>query len=100
LVLTSYASFGLSLAFPFCLPYYGFPIDVLLDFCDNFRTNFVTFSGLFFEFSTPSTLGVGNFFNSNPFFMIFSVSNVPIKRIQVLFGHQEQQSPPFGSDLP
>jgi hypothetical protein len=32
--------------------------------------------------------------------MIFNVLNAPIKGVQVLFGHQKQQSPPLGSGLP
>jgi hypothetical protein len=53
------------------------------------------FSGLFFEFLTPSTLGAYNFLNPNPFFMIFSVLDAPIGGVQVLFEHQKQQSPPL-----
>ncbi len=53
-----------------------------------------------FEFLTPSTLGGINFFNPNPFLTIFSVPNAPIGRVQVLFGHQKQQSPPLASGLP
>jgi len=32
--------------------------------------------------------------------MIFNVPNAPIKGVQVLFGHQKQQNPPFESGLP
>ncbi len=35
-----------------------------------------------------------NFLNFIPFLTIFSAPNVPIREVQVLFGHQEQQSPP------
>jgi len=48
----------------------------------------------------PSTLGGYRFLNSIPFLMIFNVPNAPIKGVQVLFGHQKQQNPPFESGLP
>jgi hypothetical protein len=46
----------------------------------------------FFEFFTPFTLGGHNFLNSNIFLTIFNAPNVPMGEIQVLFGHQKQQS--------
>jgi hypothetical protein len=54
----------------------------------------------FFEFLTPFILGGRNFLISNQFSTIVSVSDAPRGRVQVLFGHQKQQSPPFGSGLP
>jgi hypothetical protein len=45
------------------------------------------FSGLFFEFLTPFTFGGHKIFNSILILMIFSVSNVPIGGVRVLFGH-------------
>jgi hypothetical protein len=48
---------------------------------------------VFFEFFTPSTLKGHNFLNFL-FLMIFSVPNVLIKRVQVLFKHQKQWTPP------
>ncbi len=53
----------------------------------------------FFEFS-PHNFGGYNFLNSNPFLTIFSMLDVPTRRVQILFGHQKQQSPPLGSSLP
>jgi hypothetical protein len=38
LVLTSCVSFGLSLAFLFCLPLMVLAIDILLDLCDFIRS--------------------------------------------------------------
>jgi hypothetical protein len=49
----------------------------------------------FFEFFIPFTLGGYNFFNSIPFSTIFSVLDVPIGGVQVLFGHQKQWNPPL-----
>ncbi len=34
------------------------------------------------------------------FFMIFNALHAQIREVQVLFGHQKQQSPPLGSSLP
>jgi hypothetical protein len=48
----------------------------------------------------PLTLGGCNVFNYNPFLTIFSAPNAPIEGVQVLFGHQKQQSPPLGISLP
>jgi hypothetical protein len=48
----------------------------------------------------PSTLEGRNFFNYNPFLTIFSAPDAPIEGVQVLFGHQKQQSPPLGFSLP
>jgi hypothetical protein len=61
---------------------------------------FVMFGGLFFlDYYPPFTLGGHNFFNFNPFLMIFSMLNMSIGGAQVLFGHQKQWSPPFGLSL-
>jgi hypothetical protein len=49
----------------------------------------------FFEFLTPSTLGGGNFFNSFPFLTIFSALDVPIRGVQVLFGHHKHEALPL-----
>ncbi len=38
LVLTGCVCFGLSLAFPFCLPIMVLAIDLLLDLCDSIRS--------------------------------------------------------------
>jgi len=46
---------------------------------------------------TPFILGGGNIFISNPFSMIVSVLDVPREGVQILLGHQKQQSPPFGA---
>jgi len=46
---------------------------------------------------TPFILGGGNIFISNPFSMIVSASDVPREGVQILLGHQKQQSPPFGA---
>ncbi len=54
----------------------------------------------FFEFLTPSTLGGHNFFNFILFLTIFSVLDVLIIGVQVLFKCQKQWSPPFGFGLP
>jgi hypothetical protein len=51
----------------------------------------------FFELLTPSTLGGHNFLNCILFLTIFNVPNVPIKKVQVLFGHQKQQGCPLGN---
>jgi hypothetical protein len=51
---------------------------------------FIVLNGFFKEFLTPFTLGGHNFFNSNPFFMIFNVLDAPKGRLQVFFGHQKQ----------
>ncbi|CAK9257327.1 unnamed protein product, partial [Sphagnum jensenii] len=50
---------------------------------------------VFWEFLTPFILGGCNFFISNPFSMIVSVLDVPREGVQILLGHQKQQSPPF-----
>jgi len=52
------------------------------------------------KFLTPSTLGDLDFLNSNPFLTILSAPDVPVGGVQVLFGHQKQQSLPLGSCLP
>jgi len=44
---------------------------------------------------TPFTLGGHNFLISNLFSTIFSVLDAPRGGLQVLFGHQKQQSPPL-----
>jgi len=31
--------------------------------------------------------------------MILNVPDAPIERVEVLFGHQKQRSPPFGPEL-
>jgi len=54
----------------------------------------------FFEFLTPSILGGYNFFNSIPSLRIFSAPHVPIKGVQIFFGHQKQWNPPLGFGLP
>jgi hypothetical protein len=59
--------------------------------------SFVLFSGLLFEFSTPSTLGGRNFLICILFLTYFDTS---IKRVQILFGHPKQRSPLLGSGLP
>jgi hypothetical protein len=53
----------------------------------------------FFEFLTPSTLGGHNFLNPIPFLIIFSAPYAPIGGVEVLFGHQKQQSLPLASCL-
>jgi hypothetical protein len=53
------------------------------------------FNGFFSEFLTPFTLGGHNFFIPNFFLTIFNVLDVPRGGLQVLFGHQKQQSPPM-----
>jgi len=53
-----------------------------------------------FEFFTPSTLGAHNFFNSIFSLTILSVPNAPIGGVQIVFGQQNQWSPPLGSNLP
>ncbi len=53
-----------------------------------------------FEFLTPSTLGGHKFFNSILFLNFFSAPDASIEGVQVLFGHQKQQSPSsLGSSL-
>jgi hypothetical protein len=54
----------------------------------------------FFEVLALFTLGGCNFFNSNPFLIIFNASDVSIRVVQVLFGHKKQQGPPLESSLP
>ncbi len=60
----------------------------------------VAFDGFFNEFLTPFILGGHNFFYYISFLTIFNAPKVPIKRIQVLFGHQKQWNPPLGFSLP
>ncbi len=48
---------------------------------------------------TIFTLGDRNFLISNLFLTIVNVLNAPKGAIQVLFGHQEQQSPPLSFNL-
>jgi hypothetical protein len=60
----------------------------------------VVFSVCFFEFLTPFTLWGRNFVITNLFSTIVSVSDVPRGEVQVLFGHQNQWSPPLKSGLP
>jgi hypothetical protein len=47
-----------------------------------------------------SPLGACNFFKLTPFLTIFTVSDVPINGVQILFDHQKQWNPPLGSGLP
>ncbi len=48
--------------------------------------------------SRPPLLLTGHsFLNSSSFLMIFNAPNAPIGGIQVMFGHQKQQSPTLGS---
>ncbi len=54
----------------------------------------------FFWVLDPSTLGVLKFLNSISFLTIFSAPDAPIGRVQILFVHQKQWSPHFGSSLP
>jgi hypothetical protein len=44
----------------------------------------------FFEFLTSLYFGVVNFFKSTLSLIIFSLSDAPIARVQVLFEHQKQ----------
>jgi hypothetical protein len=55
------------------------------------------FNGFFSEFLTPFTLGGHNLFISNLFFMIISVLDAPKEGLQVLLGHQKQQSLPLST---
>ncbi len=61
---------------------------------------FVVFDGLLFKVPDPLYFGGCNFLISNPFSTIVSVSDSPRGEVQVLFGHQKQQSPTLGSGLP
>ncbi len=54
----------------------------------------------FFELLTPFTLRAFNFINLFFFLTIFNVLDAPIKRVQILFGHQKQWSPLLGFGLP
>jgi hypothetical protein len=54
----------------------------------------------FFEFLTPFILGGHNFFISNLFSMIITMSDASRGGVQVLFAHHNQLSPPLGSGLP
>jgi hypothetical protein len=56
--------------------------------------------GLFYSVLDPSTFGGHNFINSIPFLTIFNAPSASIGGVQVLFGHQEQQSPPLESLVP
>ncbi len=62
--------------------------------------SFVAFDVSFFEFLTPSILGGYNFFNFILLLTIFSALDVPIRGLQIFFGHQIQWSPPFVYGLP
>ncbi len=73
---------------------------IFKEFFECLRTSFVTFGGLFFWVVDPSTLGAITFSILIRFLMIFSASGGPIRGVEVLLEHQEQQSPPFGSGLP
>ncbi len=53
-----------------------------------------------FEFLTPFTLRGCNFLVPNLFLTIVSVLDAQREGVQVLFGHQKQQRPPLGSNLP
>jgi hypothetical protein len=57
------------------------------------------FNGFFSEFFTPFILGSHNFLIFNLFWMIFNVLDVPRGGLQVLFGHQKQQSLPLPTIL-
>jgi len=70
------------------------------EFFECSKTTFIAFGGFFFEFLTTSTLGGHNFLSSIPFVTIFNVPYAPIGGVQVLFGHQKQQSSPLGSCFP
>jgi hypothetical protein len=61
---------------------------------------FVKLCGFFLEFLTLILWGDRNFLNSILFLTIFSVLDAPIRRVQDLFGHQKQESPPLKSSLP
>ncbi len=58
------------------------------------------FSGFFFWVLDPFILGGHNSLICNLFSTIVSVSNAPRGRVQILFGHWKQWSPPHGSSLP
>jgi hypothetical protein len=57
------------------------------------------FNSFFLEFFTPITLEDHNFFNSNVFSTILGVLDASRGGLQVLFGHQMQQSPPLADML-
>jgi hypothetical protein len=62
---------------------------------------FVTFDVLFFfELLTSFTLGGHNFIISNSFSTIVNVLNSSRRKVQVLFGHEKQQSLPLLFGLP
>jgi hypothetical protein len=48
---------------------------------------FVAFGGLLFEFLTPSILGGHNFLNSILFLTIFGAPKMPLREVQIFFGH-------------
>jgi hypothetical protein len=64
------------------------------------KSTFVMLSDFFFEFLTPFTLWGRTFLISNLFSTIVDVSDASRGGVQVLFGHQKQQSRPLGSGLP
>ncbi len=61
---------------------------------------FVAFGELFFWVFDPFIFGGHNFFNSISHLMIFSVLDVSIRGVQILFGHQKQWSLPFDLACP
>jgi hypothetical protein len=59
----------------------------------------IVFGGFFFEFMASFSLRANNFLISNPLLTIVSVSDASRGGVQILFGHQKQWSPPFGSGV-
>jgi hypothetical protein len=58
------------------------------------------FSDFIFLVLDPSILGDLIFLNFIPFLTIISTPDASVGEVQILFGHQKQQSPPLGSSLP
>jgi len=71
-----------------------------MEFFECLGMSLVVFDGLFLKIVNPLYFGGCNFLNFNLFSTIFSASDVSIRGIQVLFGHQKQRSPPLESGLP
>jgi hypothetical protein len=66
------------------------------NFLSVWKLALIVFGGFSsFEFLTPFMLVAHDFLISYLFSMIISVSNTPRGGVQVLFGHQKQQSSPL-----
>ncbi len=97
----SFSTYKMCFCISFSLDYNSNRTTRYKEVLEYSRISLVMFDGLFFfKLTTPSTLRGCNFLNFIPFLTIFCAPDMSIKGVQVLFGHQKQQSLPLESGLP